>query len=125
MIWLGLEDGPRTGINWDIFFHPVIDKEGRPVMSTFVIVIVVARYPGGVFFQEPESYHIVNYCVERMELDTWKEYLFSKRSHNEQILFTVKCGSRVLFRFSVQTLWVVVSGVLFEIERDTIISTEF
>ena len=96
MIWLGLEDGPRRGINWDIFFHPVVDKEGRPVKSTFVIVIVVARYhPGGVFLQEPESYHIVNGRVERMELDTWKEYLFSKRSHNEASALQIQCPDTV------------------------------
>ena len=81
MIWLGLEDGPCEGENWDIHFHPVCDKTGRPVESTFVITIVVARCPGGVFLKEPESYHIVDGVVEKMKLDSWNEYLYSERSH--------------------------------------------
>jgi hypothetical protein len=83
MIWLELEDEPRRGENWDIYFHPVRDKEGRPVESTFVIVIVVSRCPGGVFVEEPESYHFANGYVEKMKLSTWKQYLLSKRSRNE------------------------------------------
>lgn len=83
IIWLGLKDGPSKGKNWDIHFYPVVDKDGKSVESTFVIVIVVARCPGGVFFREPESYNIVNGCVEKMHLDTWKEYLLSKLSYDQ------------------------------------------
>ena len=82
MIWLGLKDGPIKGKNWDIHFCPVVDKDGKWVESTFVIVIVVAPCPGGVFFKEPESYHVVNGCVEKMHLDTWKEH-FSKLSYDK------------------------------------------
>lgn len=83
LIWLGLKDGPSKSKNWDIYFHPVVDKEGISVESTFVIVIVVARCPGGVFLKEPESYHVVNGCVEKMHLNTWKEYLLSKISYDQ------------------------------------------
>jgi tetratricopeptide (TPR) repeat protein len=82
MIWLGLKNGPRQGKNWDIYFRSVVDKEGRPIESTFVIIIVVARCPG-VFSQVPESYHIVNGCVEKMNLETWKEKIFSERSRGK------------------------------------------
>lgn len=82
MIWLGLEDGPCKGKNWDVQFHPVVESNGTVVESTFVIVIVVARCPGGVFLKEPESYHMVNGAVEKMKLETWKEYLYSQRSHD-------------------------------------------
>ena len=80
MIWLGLKDVPRKGEHWDVNFCPVFDKEGVPIESTFVIAIIVARCPGGVCFAAPESYHVVNGEVERMDLDTWKEYLYSRRS---------------------------------------------
>ena len=79
MVWLGLEGEPRKGIYWDIDFHPVVDKQRTPIPSTFVIVIVVAQCPGGVFLQVPESYHVVDGCVEKMQLETWKEYVFSKK----------------------------------------------
>ena len=83
MVWLGLEGEPRKEINWDIHFHPVVDKKRRPIPSTFVIVIVVAQCPGGVFLREPESYHVVDGCVEKMQLGTWKDYVFSKKSLEE------------------------------------------
>ena len=80
MIWAGLEDGPRKGKHWDVHFHPVVDKKREIVESTFVVAIVVAQCPGGVFVEEPESYHMINGKVEKMKSDTWKEYLLLKRS---------------------------------------------
>ncbi|XP_028403629.1 uncharacterized protein LOC114526274 [Dendronephthya gigantea] len=75
MIWLELQDGPCKGVHWDINFYPVVDKSGRSVTSTFVIVVTVARCPGGVFTEAPESYHCINGSIEEMPLSTWKDYL--------------------------------------------------
>ena len=80
MIWAGLEDGPQRGKHWDVHFYPVVDKKGETVESTFVVAIFVARCPGGVFLKEPESYHMMNGNVEKIKLDTWKEYFLLRRS---------------------------------------------
>lgn len=80
MIWAGLEDGPRKGKHWDVHFYPVVDKKGGIVESNFVVAIVVAQYPGGVFLEEPECYHMINGNVEKMKSSTWKEYLLLERS---------------------------------------------
>ena len=85
MVWLGLEGELCKEINWDIRFHPVVDEERKSVRSTFVIVIVVAYCPGGVFLQVPESYHVVDGHVEKMQLKTWKDYVFSKKSCAETV----------------------------------------
>ena len=84
MIWLGLENGPQQGKNWDIYFRQIIDKEGKPVESTFIIAIVVAHCRGGVFLQEPECYHLVHGYVKKMELHIWKKYLISTHMHDDQ-----------------------------------------
>ena len=62
---------PEKGHHWEIFFEPVEDTNGDPIPSTFVIVIYVASSPGGVFAEEPESYHVVEGEVTKMPFDSW------------------------------------------------------
>ena len=58
MIWPKHCGAPKRGKQWDIFFEPVKDAEGKPVPLTYVIVIAVAPCAGGVFAEEPESYRV-------------------------------------------------------------------
>lgn len=76
MIWPQTKQ--KKGTHWDIFFEPVKDPSGTPIPSAFVIVIYVAPCPGGVFVEEPESYHIVRNKVKKMSLDTWLGKLTGK-----------------------------------------------
>lgn len=71
MIW------PKTNTSetdrpWKIDFEPVHDKDGDVIPETYVIVISVAKCPGGVFVKAPESYHIVNGKVVAMSFDEFK-----------------------------------------------------
>lgn len=63
----------QRGTHWDIFFEPVQDTNGNAVPSTFVIVIYVASCSGGVFTEEPESYHLVGGEVQKMSFQDWWE----------------------------------------------------
>ena len=75
MIWPWYcKGGPKRGQQWDIFFVPVKDGEGKPVASTFVIVVAIAFCRGGVFTDKPESYQIVDGKVEEMEVTDWQKY---------------------------------------------------
>ncbi|XP_046858010.1 uncharacterized protein LOC124451438 [Xenia sp. Carnegie-2017] len=80
MVWFSLQTKPSYGVHWDIYFRAVVDERGKLMESTYVIVIVVARCTGGVSVGEPESYHIVNDVVTRMDLKTWRERFFQKES---------------------------------------------
>lgn len=66
---------PGKGKDWEIFFVPVENTAGDPIHLTFVIVIYVAHCPGGVFTEEPESYHIVESQVIKMSFDIWLSIL--------------------------------------------------
>ncbi len=70
---------------WRIHFVPVLQKHSESLgyivrPDTFVIVLSVANCPGGVFAQEPESYHLVNGIVMRMPLPLWREKLLADNS---------------------------------------------
>ena len=70
MIWPKRCGERKRGKEWDIFFEAV--KEAIP--STYVIVIAVARCPGGVFAEEPKSYFIsVDGKVVRMDFSSWTQ----------------------------------------------------
>ena len=56
MIWS--EGKPERGEHWEVFFEPVLDEHEEPIPCTYVIVVYVAAYCGGVFTQCPESYRI-------------------------------------------------------------------
>lgn len=62
----------ETDRPWKIEFEPVHDKDGDVIPKTYVIVISVAKCPGGVFVKAPESYHIVNGKVVAMSFDEFK-----------------------------------------------------
>ncbi|XP_046857895.1 schlafen family member 5-like [Xenia sp. Carnegie-2017] len=80
MVWFSLQMKPSRGVHWDIYFRGVVDENSKLMESTYVIVIVVAHCAGGVSVGEPESYHIVNDVVKRMDLVTWTERFFRKDS---------------------------------------------
>ena len=76
MVWPTECEGPKRGQHWEIFFEPVHDVNGVVVPSTFVIVVYIARCAGGVFTEEPESYHAVDSEVRRIESKAWREMIF-------------------------------------------------
>ena len=73
MVWPTECEGPKKGQHWEIFFEPVHDDV---VPSTFVIVVYIARCAGGVFTEEPESYHVVDGEVKRLGSKEWRERIF-------------------------------------------------
>lgn len=80
LIW-GAGEKPQRGREWDIYFEPV-EEEGNNIGSnqTFVIVVYIAPYSGGVFVAEPDCYHVVEDKVERMRFKTWKKELLRRRT---------------------------------------------
>lgn len=80
----GLRGEPKRGKQWDIFFEPVKDSEGKCVPSTYVIVVAVARCPGGVFAEEPESYCVSDGKVVKMDFSDWMRR-FSMGVPSEQL----------------------------------------
>ena len=76
MVWPTECEGPKKGQHWEIFFEPVNNANGDVVPSTFVIVVYIARCAGGVFTEEPESYHVVCGEVKRIVLHEWRERMF-------------------------------------------------
>ena len=73
MIWPQQICQPERGVHWEIFFEAVVDKNSKPIPSTFVIVIYIAPCLGGVFTEEPECYEVVDGKVEKMSFSTWKK----------------------------------------------------
>ena len=71
---------PQKGQHWEIFFEPVVNEEGLFISSTYVVVIYIAQYNGGVFFDKPESYEIVEGEVKKMSFGRWKDLLFFSES---------------------------------------------
>ena len=71
MVWPQNCGQPQRGKQWDIFFEAVVDNSNNPVPSTFVIIITVPPCLGGVFTEEPESYHIVEGEILKMSLQDW------------------------------------------------------
>ncbi len=59
---------------WEIFFIPVRD-ENDSCPRRFVIKIDVNPYRGGVFVEDPESYHVVENAVEKFPFFEWTERL--------------------------------------------------
>ncbi|XP_046843261.1 uncharacterized protein LOC124437322 [Xenia sp. Carnegie-2017] len=59
---------------WKISFHPVFDCQIQK-FSTFryIIVLSVAKCPGGVHVEEPESYHLEKGKVSRIPFSLWKK----------------------------------------------------
>ena len=79
MIWVGNSASEiKCGKQWDIKFVPVKNDENEIIQSTFVVVISVQPYIGGVFTAEPESYYVENGKVKKMPFDTWRENMYVK-----------------------------------------------
>ena len=76
MVWPEKHGKPELGKHWDISFYPVLDtttKEAIP--DLFVIVVAIARCPGGVFLSYPEAYEYNEGKIHRMEFNRWKKRL--------------------------------------------------
>ena len=83
MIWPKHVNKPEKGKNWNLYFESVKDSYGNPIKSTSVIVIEVYRCPGGVFTEEPESFHIIRGKAERMSMELWKQKFMSTHPEND------------------------------------------
>ena len=79
MLWPKDIGEVERGKHWEIFFEPVSGVDDK-----FVIVIAVAPSPLPVFAEKPESYHVVNGRVERLNYLEWEKrlrrHLISDRS---------------------------------------------
>ena len=98
MIWPEDVGQPKRTKQWDIFFEPVVDKNNKPIPSTFVIVIYIAACLGGVFTEEPECYEMVDEKIRKMSLATWKKRMLlpGRSTSGEQIpgsIPRIKCNS--------------------------------
>ena len=60
-----------SGVEWDVTFAPVKTKYGTIIESTFVIIVSIKPFFGGVFTEEPESYHIKKGEVVKIKFDDW------------------------------------------------------
>ena len=130
MIWPEPIGQPKRGEHWDIFFEQVVDKDNKPIPSTFVIVIFIAACLGGVFTEEPECYEMVKGKVTRMSMATWKERMVlpGRSSSGEEIPPSIKRikwsspGARKSFVFGVETLRKLISNghsdAVLKIEQD-------
>ena len=78
MIWAGNSSEIKCGEKWNIKFVPVKNDKNEIIQSTFVVVISVRPYIGGVFTAEPESYCVENGKVKKMPFDTWRENMYVK-----------------------------------------------
>ena len=71
LIWI--EQTMLKGDHWNIEFIPVEDDKNNVIDSLFIIKIWIKALPGGVFVEEPKSYHIgLNSEVRPMSFDHWK-----------------------------------------------------
>ena len=98
MIWPEDVGQPKRTKQWDIFFEPVVDKDNKPIPSTFVIVIYIAACIGGVFTEDPECYEMVDEKIRKMSLATWKKRMLlpGRWTSGEEIpgsIPRIKCNS--------------------------------
>lgn len=103
MIW-PVQNGPKKGEQWDIHFEPVKDKDNNPIPLHFVIVISVAPCPGGVFSEEPESYHMIDGTVKRMSFDEWRSKFWSG-THSRETTPTAKSPAATKITKSTTKVW--------------------
>ncbi len=86
MIWPQQIGQPKQGEHWDIFFEPVLDKDSKPIPSTFVIVIYIAPCLGVVFTEEPECYEMVEGKVKKMSFVAWKKRISNDQSSCSEVV---------------------------------------
>ena len=118
MIWPEHVGQPKQGEQWDIFFEPVVDKDNKPIPSTFVIVIYIAACLGGVFTEEPECYEMRKGKVTRMSLATWNKRMVlpGRLSSGAEIPRSIQrtkwssAEARKSFVFGVETLRKLISN---------------
>ena len=73
MVWPDEHGKPERGKHWDIAFVSVLDEVNKEIPGLFVIIISVARCPGGVFLADPESYEVRDGKVMKMTFERWKK----------------------------------------------------
>ena len=66
----------EKGKHWNIQFVQVKDENMMEIPSLYVVVISIAALRGGLFTQEPESYHVVQGQIERMSFPVWMYKFF-------------------------------------------------
>ena len=79
LIWPNNGRIPERTVQWEVFFEPVRARQdgNQQIPSTFVIVVSVIHCSGGVFVENPESYHVVSGKPQAMSLEMWKKRLAS------------------------------------------------
>ena len=70
MIWIGGQ--LERGRHWNIQFAPVKGENQNEVPSLFVVIISVSPLRGGLFVQEPESYHVVDGRCAKLSFTEWR-----------------------------------------------------
>ena len=100
---------------WKIDFVPVVQKifgtSGYEVChDVFVIVLSVAKCPGGVFAKEPESYQFVNRKAARIPFPLWKDKMLaacgnSDDDHSSHTKRRSKIRAPVVYRSVSATGW--------------------
>ncbi|XP_028410658.1 uncharacterized protein LOC114533346 [Dendronephthya gigantea] len=69
MIWTKNKIKPLKGTHWEIYFENVIDEHGEVMNSTYVVVVYVSSFRGGVFITEPESYYFDDEAQKEKKMD--------------------------------------------------------
>ena len=91
---------------WKIDFVPVYIKKqcGMSSLSevcdeTFVIVLSIAKCPGGVFVKEPESYQLVDGKVTKIPFPLWKQKVAEDSSKSVDSLALHQSNAKVDCKF--------------------------
>ena len=80
----------ERGRHWDIQFTPVKDESQNEIPSLFVVIISVVPLRGGLFIQEPESYHVVQNRHERMSFTEWRRRFFANEQSSVDMPVPIK-----------------------------------
>ncbi|XP_006820045.1 schlafen family member 5-like [Saccoglossus kowalevskii] len=86
-IWVHLKQRVQRGIHWDIGFYPVLNTPEGITGSRVVVVVSVVKYPGLVYTQCPESYHIVNGKVEQLSFTDWRSNLMMQITDIDELKY--------------------------------------
>ncbi|XP_077992155.1 schlafen family member 5-like [Glandiceps talaboti] len=86
-IWMKEENKVERGIHWDVAFYPVDNLPSTITGPRFVVVVSIVSYPGLVYTQPPESYHIVGDKVEEMSFSEWRANILTQVTDIEELRF--------------------------------------
>ena len=88
MVWPDEHGKPKRGEHWNIAFVSVLDEVNEEIPGLFVIVISVARCPGGVFLAVPESYEVRDGKVKEMAFERWKKRILHDAHMRDIVKFS-------------------------------------